>query len=189
MPGPSRSLEQAYIYLLLGGWRESRGTENDWNPICFYSAHKTLSPSSLFPLICPTSPRLSCQASPPCSDSAHRFLPGEIKREKERRREGGERWCDASVLSRDRWEQREATWRARAHVFVCVSVWLRVFVYSLVKCTIVHLSSSAGGKARKQSLDIWRGKGKWTETWEWENGRGKERRQTQLWHGINSVCH
>ena len=88
---------------------------------------KKRSPSSLFPLICPTSPvPLLPSFSSQLWLRTHRFLLREIKkrekkegreRERERERERGERWWDASV---------SVTWRLRAkggdvaHVCVCV---------------------------------------------------------------------
>lgn len=74
------------------------------------------SPSSLFfPLVCPTSPCGSCQASPPSPDKVHRFLRHEIKRERKDRKTA--RGDGTQVfLSRDRWEQKETT-----RVRVCAS--------------------------------------------------------------------
>lgn len=82
------------------------------------------------------------------------------ERKRERQRQGGERWWDASVLSHGHWEHRETTWLVCLCFSVtCVRERVRVFVCFRVKCTIVQRSgdcvylslfSNAGGKERER---------------------------------------
>ncbi len=116
-------------FMLRQGCRESRGKEYDWNSICFYSLHKTLSllsfSSRLSNISLPLLPSFSSQLWPSIQ------IPTEW--DKERQWEGGERWWDASVSSHDHWEQRETTW------LVCMSVFLYFSTLNLWECLCVLL--------------------------------------------------
>lgn len=183
------SLEQACSSCCVNGGASQGGKRMTGTQSAFILCAKCSS-LSLFPFICPISPFLYCQASPPSSDKVR--IPTEWDKEREKGWQwgGGERWWDASVLSHDHWEQRETTWCvdfSAVYAWVCLCVWWGVFVYLLLKCTIVQhsgdcvylsLFSNAGRKKEEEKKTLNKYLRnlieeilKTEEIWGWENGR------------------
>ena len=223
MPNPPQSFFSLEQLVRRRGWWESRGKGNDWNSFCLlFFAHtnththtKKRSPSSLFPLICPTSPvPLLPSFSSQLWLRTHRFLLREIKkrekkegREREREREREVRGDGMQVSrSRDDCERREATWlmcvcvcaRVHSEVRARSCVWCRVFVYFLSweynssaqgrLCLFIFVFQCWGGGREERKRE-----NSYSRNFDRENITNTEvfgaREEAQLWDDINSICH